>query len=325
MSLKHSPLRRVFSSIRESFAPAASSKCRCNSAAHSRRLNIEPLEERSLLSLTLTQAGVAASTIVVSNSPTVAAVYAAAELQADIQQITGALVPITTDEQTVTGNKILVGVSAATQVLGYDNSDFDPQEYTIDYQTDTLVLMGHDKEGSISIGATTYGTPVWVSGKFGNALQFDGASCDRMSKAGFTDAAGTMECWVRFSGSSNPGGTILRLDGSSPWSYHLLQRTSDNKVQYTVYDGTHGWTVISSVLTSDVWYHVLATHDVANGGHIQLFINGVSQGHFGIWADNLRRSHGALFWRFGIIWHRGQWTARSCRRGAIVFERSVHL
>ena len=93
-------------------------------AAVSRRLSLEPFEERPLLSLTLVQNGAPTSTIVVSKEPTVAAAYAAAELQSDLKQITGATVPIVTDDQTTSGTRILVGDSAATEALGYENSGF---------------------------------------------------------------------------------------------------------------------------------------------------------------------------------------------------------
>ena len=72
-------------------------------------------------------------------------------------------------------------------------------------------------------------------------------------------------------------GTILRLDGGGPWSYHILQRDmSSSVISYTVYDGRRGQAVRSGPL-AEGWHHVAATHDV-KAGLIELFIDGRSVG-----------------------------------------------
>ena len=180
------------------------------------------------MSLTLVNNGQPASTIIVAKQPTTTAVYAATELQSDLKQITGATVPIATDDQSVTGTRILVGDSLATQALGYQASSFGPQQYTIGYQSDTLVLEGNDNADHALAGTLT-GTPASVTGKFGNALEFDGSDAVAMPNSGFSDTAGTMECWVHFTAGSNAQGNILRVNGSNPWTYHILQRTSTTR------------------------------------------------------------------------------------------------
>ena len=62
-----------------------------NQTSTARRLRVEPLEERALLSTTLVNSNhTPNATIVVAQQPTTAAAYAAIELQQDIKQMTGA-------------------------------------------------------------------------------------------------------------------------------------------------------------------------------------------------------------------------------------------
>ena len=95
---------------------------------------------------------------------------------------------------------------------------------------------------------------------------------------GLQDDVGTLEAWI-WMPAQIPAthGTILRLDGGGPWSYHILQRDmSSSVISYTVYDGRRGQAVRSGTL-AEGWHHVAATHDV-KAGQIELFIDGRSVG-----------------------------------------------
>ena len=246
-----------------------------------RRLHLEPLEERTLLSVTLTSNGVATSTIVVAPQPTVTAAYAAAELQSDLKQISGATVPIVTAGQPVSGAAIDVGDSAATEALGYSNSSFSSQQYLIDYDnpSNSLVLMGNDSPEMANGGAATvYGAPSTVTGQFGNALSFSGADALTIANSGFSDSAGSLECWVNFSGTSgNNNGTILQIGGANSSTYQAIERVNGNQVMYAVYNGTSTNYVDSTSTTLTGWHSILATHSTTSGT-MQLYIDGVSQG-----------------------------------------------
>jgi len=105
-----------------------------------------PMAWRHCRAETLVREGKPASTIVLAKEPTKVAQLAAFELQHHVKLITGALLPIVGDDQKVTGTRILVGESAATQALGLRSADFAPQEYLVRVQPDTLVLMGRDTD-----------------------------------------------------------------------------------------------------------------------------------------------------------------------------------
>ena len=96
-------------------------------------------EGASAVDVTLVRGGEACSTIVVATEPTPAARLAALELQYHIRKITGAVVPVRTDRETVEGTRILVGESEATAALGIEGDKIQPLEYVIRFRPDTLI------------------------------------------------------------------------------------------------------------------------------------------------------------------------------------------
>jgi len=232
--------------------------------------------EAPAVSFGITRAGEPDATIIVAKEATAAADFAAAELQEHVRKITSATLPIVTDETPVKGRRILVGESAATRALKV-GAAFKPQEHLIKFLPDTLVLMGRDAQPDGPAAAA--GRPEPAGGKFGGALKFDGVkSALSVPDCPFDDASGTMEAWVWLPAAAplKPG-TILRLDGREPWTYHIVQRDAKSGViSYTTYDGKRGYGVRSGPLPEG-WHHVLATHDAA-AARMELFVDGASVG-----------------------------------------------
>jgi len=108
----------------------------------------------------LVSEGKAVSSIVIASKATRAAQFAAFELQWHIKQITGATLPIVTDNKKVEGARILVGESAATKAAGLAGDNFKEQEYLVRFMDDTVVLMGLDKQDT---GAVTYDMNTFAS------------------------------------------------------------------------------------------------------------------------------------------------------------------
>jgi hypothetical protein len=93
----------------------------------------------------LVKDGVPQATIVIAEEkPTVAAQFAALELQHHIKLITGADIPIVDDKAKVDGIRILVGDSSATRILGFKLEDFKGEEYAVKFLPETIILMGRD-------------------------------------------------------------------------------------------------------------------------------------------------------------------------------------
>ena len=225
----------------------------------------------------LTRAGEAAATIVVAREPGRAADLGALELRDHVAKITGVVLPIVSDEAPVDGPRVLVGESAATEALGLRRSRLGSQEYVIRFLPDTLILMGRDERPGRSAGGR--GAPSWAEGRFGGALQFDGVDDVLvLPGCGFSDEAGSLEAWVWMPAeAAAAAGTILRLDGSDPWTYHILERApGSTAIEYVTYDGATGHAVRSGPL-AEGWHHLLATHSLADQ-RIELFVDGRSVG-----------------------------------------------
>ncbi len=99
----------------------------------------------------MTDSGKPEATIVIARHPDAIALFAAQELQYHIQKITGAALPVATDDMSVTGNRILIGESVATRALGLTRDSFKPQEYLIRFLPGVLVLMGKDSDKASGI------------------------------------------------------------------------------------------------------------------------------------------------------------------------------
>ncbi len=221
--------------------------------------------------LTLARDGRPAATIVLAAEPTQSAQFAATELQFHVKKITGALLPIAFEGEKVAGTRILVGESEATRALGVRAGDLRPQEYLIRFLPDTLVLLGRDDP----VAKTGQMVPARAPGKFGLAAQFDGVhTAVSVAECGFDDDAGTMEAWIWMPAETREKhGTLLRLDGGGPWTYHILQRDAkSNRISYTTYDGAKGHGLASQPL-SEGWHHVAGTHD-AKAGKMALYVDG---------------------------------------------------
>lgn len=82
--------------------------------------------------------------IVTAEQATPAARLAALELRFHIEEITGATLRIQDAGQPSSGPRILVGDSEAVRKLGLEGDAFQPQEYLIRAEGDTIVLLGRD-------------------------------------------------------------------------------------------------------------------------------------------------------------------------------------
>ncbi len=98
------------------------------------------------MKLDLVKDGVPSASIVIAKDADKAAKFAALELQSHIRTITGATLPIITDDKPLDGNLLLVGASSAAEKLGFKGGAFKSQEYMIKaVLPSTVILMGKDK------------------------------------------------------------------------------------------------------------------------------------------------------------------------------------
>ncbi len=102
---------------------------------------------QTLNRVVLARNGQASACIVVAKNATRAAQFAAYELKAHLDKITGADFAIVTDNNAPGKSlRILVGESRLTRALGVCNNDFKPQEYLIRFLPEAIILAGRDKD-----------------------------------------------------------------------------------------------------------------------------------------------------------------------------------
>ena len=223
---------------------------------------------------TVTREGRPAATLVLSSDPSPSALFAAWELQEHIRLMTGADLPLASDSDAVDGPRILVGESAATREMGLLNGDFESQEYLVAFRGIDLVLMGRDEPHE----AACRSLPERSEGRHGHAFRFDGNALVEIAQSGFSDDIGTLEAWVWLMADPHPeAGTILRIEGHSPWTYHIVQVVQGTScIQYISYDGETVHGVTSNGLSAG-WHHVAGTYN-ADSGFLELFIDGEGVG-----------------------------------------------
>lgn len=236
------------------------------------------LGAQGVVRLTLVDRGKASATIVLARGATLAAEFAATELNYHVKKITGTDLPVARDGAATEGVRLLIGESAGTRRLGLANADFANQEYITKFLANTLVLMGRDKPEPPPSLVEVHGNPTRVDGRRGRALRFDGThDAVGVRQCPFNDEEGTLEAWVWMSGEPCRCGTILRIDGKNPWTYHIVEMMPKTaKVRYMTYDGKKGHGVSSKPLAKG-WHHVAATYRAADG-KMELSVDGVSQG-----------------------------------------------
>ncbi|MEA3400808.1 MAG: DUF4838 domain-containing protein [Armatimonadota bacterium] len=91
-----------------------------------------------------------AATIVVRELPTEELVFAARTLQDYLQRISGAVLPVATDEEQVDGNRLLVGLSDATRQAGLRvPADIDPEGYVLRRAGRDIAILGGSDRGTV--------------------------------------------------------------------------------------------------------------------------------------------------------------------------------
>ncbi|MGB9878260.1 MAG: hypothetical protein ACPLPS_10895, partial [bacterium] len=171
------------------------------------------------------------ATIVISREINHSTAFAVWDLNYHIQKITGTRLPIAYEDERVRGNRILIGDSKATRKLGIKTENLKEQEYIIRFYPDTLVLLGKDEKIPFTDNIRLFGDVGWGEGKFGKALFFSGKGALCVDDFNFSDEEGSFELWAYLEEKPQEGGegTLIRLDGANPWSYHIIARVERNR------------------------------------------------------------------------------------------------
>lgn len=130
-------------------------------------------------------------------------------------------------------------------------------------------------------GGNTTVTQMWsMNGKFGNAVEFDGTNdyidiADNYSLQ--SNDSFTVAVWVKYSTSQNQyAGIFTDGNGSTDRNYALGVNYggSDNKVYWSIYDGSWSVTLSTNNLNNGTWHHLVGVRDKDND-ILKLYVDGV--------------------------------------------------
>jgi hypothetical protein len=156
--------------------------------------------------------------------------------------------------------------------------------------------IAHDSSGNNNDG-TIYGA-TWTSGKYGNALQFDGIDDSvRIPDSAFLNIAGdkiSITAWVKRLGSGTRNGIIVMKQappGAWDASYGVVISEgviNTGKIGLSL-DTGWGWTDhwSNSVLNSNEWYHFCGTYD---GSKVRIYLNGVLDAEYDVTGNIVPKS-----------------------------------
>lgn len=138
--------------------------------------------------------------------------------------------------------------------------------------------VAHD--GSGSHDANIIGSPSWVSGISGAALQFDGKGQYAQTAGPVVDTTGnfTVSAWVRLDRTGNFA-TAVSQDGITSSGFYLQYSSADNRFAFSTSEGR----ALSDLApTTGTWHQLVGVHD-ADASTYTLYVDGKKQST--IWAQ----------------------------------------
>jgi len=143
-----------------------------------------------------------------------------------------------------------------------------------------LYLPFDEGKGDVAKDASQYGhdgklvkNPKWVNGKFGKALEFDGAKGNYV-EVPVTDELQlrevfTAEFWVKRDASQIRDWNYMVAAGSLKWA--VIYNKNQNVYIYTRSGGNWAQRLVTNQPLTTDWTHIAATYDVKKG--VELYFN----------------------------------------------------
>jgi hypothetical protein len=133
--------------------------------------------------------------------------------------------------------------------------------------------VAHDASGSADLALT--GSPAWVAGHAGSALQLNGSSQSGQTAGTVVDTQGnfSVSAWVKLD-STGHFATAVSEDGPSASAFFLQYSQADNRFAFSTVEGR---ALADIAPVTGQWYHLVGVHD-ANQGSYTLYVDGKAQG-----------------------------------------------
>ncbi len=135
-----------------------------------------------------------------------------------------------------------------------------------------------DSSGKGKIGVFV-GSPAWVTGKFGGALDFNGTT-DYVSVSGipastFTNKSFTWSAWVKGTELGSPLNMPFIGSGSSSWFRLGFRRTGSSFVFSQYLDGSNNNDTNCGAVDATQWVHLVVVAEY--GGNVTCYRNGIPE------------------------------------------------
>ncbi|MEA5360795.1 LamG-like jellyroll fold domain-containing protein [Amycolatopsis sp., V23-08] len=133
-------------------------------------------------------------------------------------------------------------------------------------------IVAHDSAGTHD--ATLVGTPGWVPGQAGTALQLDGSSQYAETSGPVLDTTGNYSAgaWVRLDHTGS-WATAVSQDGNPSSAFYLQYSAADDRLAFST---SSGRALSDAAPQPGRWYHLVGVHD-ADAGTYVLYVDGVAQ------------------------------------------------
>ncbi|MDX3072549.1 MGH1-like glycoside hydrolase domain-containing protein [Streptomyces sp. MI02-7b] len=130
----------------------------------------------------------------------------------------------------------------------------------------------HDGSGAHDAGLT--GSPAWVGGVSGSAVQFDGANQYAQTAGPVVDTAGnfTVSAWVRLD-RTGTFATAVSQDGTVSSGFYLQYSAADRRFAFSTGEGR---ALAGTEPQTGRWYQLVGVHD-GDAGTYTLYVDGVRQ------------------------------------------------
>lgn len=131
-----------------------------------------------------------------------------------------------------------------------------------------------DSSGNNLNGEVTSGSPTWVEGKFGGAMQFGGADMVTVSDDDALDLTSfTIAAWINSPSTSGKWHVIAAKEARNPTgrNYGIFGHVNNGSIHYSFTSG--GWKSFDAPtnVTDGAWHHVAATYERPN---FKLYVDG---------------------------------------------------
>ncbi|GAA4612900.1 discoidin domain-containing protein [Actinoallomurus liliacearum] len=132
--------------------------------------------------------------------------------------------------------------------------------------------VAHDSTGSHD--ANVIGSPAWVPGISGTALQFDGSGQYAQTSGPVLDTTGSfsVSAWVRLDRTGSFA-TAVSQDGAVSSGFYLQYSAADNRLAFSTSEGR---ALSDQPPVTGRWCQVVGVHD-ADAGTYTLYVDGVAQ------------------------------------------------